>query len=183
MNHMNYHIAYQARNLSSQADISVIVPCFNSENYISKCLSSILNQDQVQIELLIVNDGSTDSTLEKILNMVNQYPQISTKVFSSTDACGSPAVPRNFALREASGAYIQFVDSDDWHDQYYLLNMYKQCVISNCDICFASGFVNWQRALKRFESTVLILWLIMLAKHMVITKALWYGISYGEESF
>jgi len=88
--------------------VSVIVPVYNNEKYIKKCLTSILNQTYLNIEVLVVNDGSTDDT-KKILDLMI-YPKL---IIFNNDNHGV-SYSRNFALRHATGDYITFVDSDDW---------------------------------------------------------------------
>ena len=88
--------------------ISVIVPVYNTEKYIEKCLDSIVNQTFQDIEIIVVNDGSTDHAEEKIL----KYP--STKYYKKENVRLSD--DRNYGSSKATGEYIAFVDSDDYLD-------------------------------------------------------------------
>ena len=94
--------------------ISVIVPVYNSEKYIEKCLKSILIQKNVEFEIIVVNDGSTDNS-EKIINeFVNIYPN-KIKYFYKENGGLSDA--RNYGIKHITGDYICFVDSDDYLDE------------------------------------------------------------------
>lgn len=88
--------------------ISVIVPVYNTEKYVEKCLDSIVNQTFQDIEIIVVNDGSTDHAEEKIL----KYPSI--KYYKKENGGLSDA--RNYGVSKATGEYIAFVDSDDYLD-------------------------------------------------------------------
>jgi glycosyltransferase involved in cell wall biosynthesis len=87
-------------------DVSVIIPSYNSAAYLDQCLSSVIQQEEVNLEVIIVDDGSTDNTkcvLEKYKGRINYIYQ---------DNQG-PEVARNTALKQSTGAYIQFLDADD----------------------------------------------------------------------
>lgn len=89
---------------------SIIVPIFNSSHYIDRCLNSLRNQTYSHIEIICVNDGSTDDSLERIQHYVSLDERVI--VFSQVNQGVSSA--RNHGLDFASGDYILFVDSDDW---------------------------------------------------------------------
>jgi len=93
--------------------VSVIIPAFNSETYIEETVNSALCQTYQNIELIIVDDGSTDRTLE----IVKQISLKDNRVnYFSIPPSGRPSVPRNFGIRKANGEFIAFLDSDDlWH--------------------------------------------------------------------
>ena len=90
--------------------ISVIIPCYNAEKYIADCLDSVINQTYSEWELICVNDGSRDKTLEILENYRNKYSEKIT-VISVPNAGASAA--RNTGLKVAKGEYIQFIDADD----------------------------------------------------------------------
>lgn len=94
--------------------ISVIVPVYNAEKYMARCLDSILMQADESIEVVIVNDGSTDSTEEVIKTYIGKYKS-SIKYIKKENS--GVANARNIGLEKATGDYIIFVDSDDYIDK------------------------------------------------------------------
>ena len=91
--------------------ISVIVPVYNTEQYLKKCLNSLLGQTLEGVEIVAVDDGSTDSS-GKILNQLQAENPDRMKVFHQKNS--GQATARNLALQHCSGEYIAFLDSDDW---------------------------------------------------------------------
>ena len=89
--------------------VTIIVPAYNVENYIEECLQSICNQTYQNIEILVVDDGSTDNTYEVITKVAATDSRI--KAFTKPNSGVSST--RNFALQQVAGEYIQFVDGDD----------------------------------------------------------------------
>lgn len=90
--------------------VSIITPTFNSSNYISQTIYSVLNQTHQNWEMIIVDDCSTDETFSVISNFATQDVRI--KVFKLDQNSGA-GIARNFAIQEASGNYIAFLDADD----------------------------------------------------------------------
>lgn len=86
--------------------VSIVIPCYNSEKYIKKCIESVLTQDYKDIEIIVVDDGSTDSSIEilKTYKGVDIYSQV------NSGACAA----RNYGLRKCRGYYVKFLDSDDF---------------------------------------------------------------------
>ena len=90
--------------------LSIIVPVYNTEKYLSKCLDSIVNQRFEDMEIIIVNDGSTDSS-EKI---IQEYKEKYNQIKAYTKPNGGLSDARNFGVEKAIGEYLTFVDSDDY---------------------------------------------------------------------
>ena len=90
--------------------LSVIIPVYNSETFLRKCLDSILHQTYPNIELILIDDGSTDDSVNICLDYTHQYTNI--RVVQSSN--GGASKSRNIGLRLAKGDYITFVDSDDF---------------------------------------------------------------------
>ena len=103
--------------------ISIIVPVYNGEAYLARCLDSLLAQTYSPIEILVVNDGSQDRTAE-ILSQYEQYPQI--KVFYQENKGLSGA--RNLGLKHFEGDFVCFVDSDDYVTPTYCEKLYKALI-------------------------------------------------------
>ncbi|MHA2857023.1 glycosyltransferase [Paenibacillus lautus] len=99
--------------MEKKITVSVIVPVYNVEKYIRKCLDSLVDQTLNDIEIIVVNDGSTDGSQKIIDEYAEKYPY---KIISLSKENGGLGEARNFGLEYARGEYIGFVDSDDWVD-------------------------------------------------------------------
>lgn len=110
--------------------ISIIVPVYNVEEYLSNCIDSILNQTFKDFELILVNDGSTDNSLD----ICKHYKNIDNRIFIIDKKNGGVSSSRNAGLDIAKGEYIGFVDSDDYiHPQMYEI-LYHQIIKNKADI-------------------------------------------------
>ena len=97
--------------MNNQLDlVSVIIPVYNVEEYIEKCIDSVLRQDYKNIEVICVDDGSDDSTVNIIMNYVNKNRRV--KLYKQDHKNAGAA--RNLGLRFAKGKYVHFLDGDDW---------------------------------------------------------------------
>ena len=110
--------------------ISVIVPVYNAEQYIKNCVQSIQNQTCSDFELILINDGSTDSSLNICKNLAEEDKRI--KVINQVNAGASAA--RNTGLKHVTGKYVVFVDSDDYVSPYYLENLYLAAQVGNYEL-------------------------------------------------
>lgn len=110
--------------------ISVIVPVYNVEDYLAKCLDSILNQTFSNIEIICVNDGSTDSS-RKILE---EYRKRDFRIKIVDKENGGLSSARNAGMRVAQGEFYSFIDSDDWIDKTMLEKLYENITTLNTDI-------------------------------------------------
>lgn len=104
----------------SKIDLSIIIPAYNCEKYISKCLESMLKQNFKNFELIIINDGSCDNTL----NVILEYANVDERIVIINQENGGPAVARNKGIIIARGEYIGFVDGDDYVD----VDMFKKMI-------------------------------------------------------
>lgn len=114
--------------------ISIIVPVYNVENYLEKCLDSLVNQTLTDIEIILVDDGSTDNSskiLDSYRNIYNNIQVISKKNGGMSDA-------RNVGLTHATGEYISFVDSDDYIEKDMLEKLYTKAKEKDYDIVFCN---------------------------------------------
>lgn len=110
--------------------VSIIVPVYNVEKYLKKCLDSLVNQSLKAVEIIVVNDGSTDSS-QKIIDLYDdKYPNI----IALTKKNGGLSDARNYGMRYASGEYIGFVDSDDYVELNMYELMYQKAKEDDCDI-------------------------------------------------
>lgn len=115
--------------------ISVIIPVYNTEKYISKCLDSVINQTLNDIEIICVNDGSTDNSYKILLDYAKKYSNI--LVINQKNKKQGAA--RNTALKVSKGKYIVFLDSDDYLDVKTLEILYSQAIKSNLDMLSFAG--------------------------------------------
>lgn len=112
-------------------EISIIIPIYNSEKYLKECLDSVRNQTFTNIEIICINDGSTDTSLEILNKCAKQDNRI--KVISQKN--GGVSNARNRALQEITGKYVCFIDSDDIIEKDFckkLLNGYKNDIDLVC---------------------------------------------------
>lgn len=98
--------------------VSIIVPVYNSENTIRKCVDSILNQTYQNIEILLINDGSTDKSLQVISHLNDERIIVIDKKNEGV------AKTRNLGIKKATGKYIMFIDNDDFIDKDYIEKYY-----------------------------------------------------------
>lgn len=115
--------------------ISVIVPVYNTEKYLEKCLDSLVNQTLKEIEIVVIDDGSSDNSHSIIEDYASKFKQI--KGFQKLNGGLSDA--RNFGIEMAQGEFIAFVDSDDYVDENMFEKMYNlaqthQAEIVMCDL-------------------------------------------------
>jgi len=107
--------------------VSVIVPVYNVEKYIDKCLNSLVNQSLKDIEIIVVNDGTKDNSQKIIDQYSEQYPKLIKSIIKENGGQGSA---RNLGLSVATGEYIAYVDGDDYIELDMLSKMYikaKEC--------------------------------------------------------
>ncbi|MDE6698835.1 MAG: glycosyltransferase, partial [Lachnospiraceae bacterium] len=113
------------------AKVSIIVPVYNSEKYLEKCLESLAGQTLKELEVVLVNDGSTDSSLEIMESFSKKY---SGRFVIINKENGGQASARNMGIKQSSGEYIGFVDSDDRVDIHMFEEMYNHAVVKNYDL-------------------------------------------------
>jgi len=110
--------------------ISIIVPVFNVEAYVERCIESLILQSYQNIEIIIVDDGSTDNSGK----ICDKYRESDSRVKVIHKQNGGLADARNTGVDKAKGEYIAFVDSDDWVAADYVNEMYKVLVLNDSDI-------------------------------------------------
>lgn len=121
-------------SLQDKPLISVVVPAYNVESYIPDCLESLIGQTFENIEIIVINDGSTDNTLSIIEKYAKEDKRI--RVVSQENAGLSKT--RNVGIDLARGEYIAFVDSDDWVDAEFFEKLYNAATKNDADLAAAS---------------------------------------------
>ena len=111
------------------AKVSVIVPVYNVEEYIQKCLETLVNQTLQEIEIIIVNDGSTDKSIE----IAKKFQKSTNKIIIVDKENGGLSDARNYGLKYANGEYIAFLDSDDYAELDTYEKMYNIAKQRNAD--------------------------------------------------
>lgn len=111
--------------------ISIIVPIYNVEKYLTRCLTSLVNQTMKEIEVICVNDGSPDQSQKIIDQFVADYPETVVSVVKQN---GGLADARNFGLNYAKGEYVLFIDSDDWVTEDMCEKMYQLLKQTGADL-------------------------------------------------
>lgn len=130
---MEIEAGEQQRSMDSKTKVvvSVIIPVYNAERYINKCIESVLNQTFQDFEGIIINDGSTDSSRNIIEEYVESFPG-KLKTFYKEN--GGLSSARNFGLEKVSGKYVTFLDADDYLDDRYLEILVKVAEENRCDM-------------------------------------------------
>ena len=121
--------------MDSSIKVSILVPIYNVENYIGKCLDSIFIQSYTNVEYVFVDDCSTDSSLQVLKSKLTEYSIPSDKytILCHTENQGI-AQTRIDLLSEAKGDYIQFIDSDDWIEKDMMVQMVEATDNGKIDI-------------------------------------------------
>ena len=126
-------------NISTK--MSVIVPAYNVQQYISRCIESIATQTLKEIEIIIVNDASTDNTLEIIKKIKDERIIIIDKEKNE-----GLSAARNSGIRIAKGEYILHIDGDDWIEQNYLSDMFYLAKKENADIVISDYYIDYNNS-------------------------------------
>jgi len=114
--------------------ISVIVPIYNSEKYLERCIDSICSQTYTNLEVILVNDGSTDSSL----SICQKFASIDSRVLINDIPNGGVSNARNTGIKSANGTYIQFLDSDDYMLDNYIQVLYDLLIYNQADMVVCS---------------------------------------------
>lgn len=131
-------------------NVSIIVPVYNTDKYISKCLESLINQTLKNIEIICVNDGSTDNTLE----ILNKFASSDSRIKVISQENKRQGAARNRGCEIATGEYIGYIDSDDWVDLDYFEKLYSAAKKYNSDIALATNIrIGNGKTKKRLEIT------------------------------
>jgi len=121
--------------------ISVIIPAYNAEGTIKRCIESILSgagQNLFDLEIVVVNNGSTDNTKDIVSQIASKHNEV---ILFSQENKG-PAGSRDTGLKNATGDYIAYCDSDDWVDNNWLLDLYTTLKTYNADISCCRAIIN-----------------------------------------
>ncbi len=110
--------------------VSIIVPIYNKEKYLSRCIDSIINQTLKDLEIILVDDGSTDTSV----CILDEYKKTDSRITVIRKVNGGASSARNEGLKIANGEYVMFIDADDWIDLDYCEYILNQAKKSGADI-------------------------------------------------
>lgn len=133
--------------MSRKIKISIIIPIYNTGKYLEKCLRSIIAQNLEEIEIICVNDGSTDNSL-KILESLKAEDE---RIVIVDKKNGGSSSARNAALKKARGEYCLNIDSDDWIEQGYFKAIYEKAKKNDLDILITDMIFDYQSNVKKNE--------------------------------
>ena len=118
----------------NKINVSVIVPVYNVEKYLDKCIESLLNQTLKNIEIILVDDGSKDNSLQ----ICREYGQKDSRIKVYTKENEGLGLTRNYGIDRANGEYIAFVDSDDFISSDFYEKLYNKAKKENVESCFGN---------------------------------------------
>lgn len=110
--------------------VSIIIPVYNVEDYLDECIRSVVNQTYINLEILLINDGSTDSSEYKCIEWAKRDKRIEY-LFKENEGLGPT---RNYGIEKAKGKWIAFLDADDWYDLSYVEKMLLAAKKNNADM-------------------------------------------------
>ena len=122
--------------------VSIIVPVYNVENYLRRCIDSLVNQTLKDIEIILVNDGSTDKSQNIIDEYKSKYPN---KIISLAKKNGGLSDARNYAFPYCHGEYIGFVDSDDYVKESMYERMFEKAKQTNADLVICNYYKVYEK--------------------------------------
>ena len=121
-------------DLKIKPKVSIIVPVYNVEKFLQKCLDSIVEQTLKEIEIICINDGSPDNSLE----ILNEYASKDDRIIVISQENQGLSAARNAGLKIATGEYIGFVDSDDYIELNYYEKLYNTACKNDSDIALTT---------------------------------------------
>jgi len=116
--------------IGTKVNVSIIIPVYNAAKYLRQCLDSLINQTFKEIEIICVNDGSTDNSLD----IIKEYMKFDERIIVIDQYNQGAAVARNTGLDVAKGEYLHFLDSDDWLELNAIEILYKKAKTDDLDI-------------------------------------------------
>ena len=125
--------------MKKQPKISIIIPVYNVGKYLRQCLTSVVNQTLKDIEIICVNDGSTDNSL----SILQEYAKKDDRIVLIDSKHIGTGKCRNYAIEKSKGEYIGFVDPDDYIESEYFEKLYSQTINSKADIVFQTSRIEF----------------------------------------
>jgi len=154
--------------------VSIIVPVYNANNYLDTCLECLIRQTLNDIEIICIDDGSLDNSLE----ILNEYAKKDDRIIVISQKNQGPGVARNKGLEIAKGEFLGFLDPDDYVDLNFYEVLYQEAIKTNNDIVRSNicRFNNKMRKCGRFNSV----WQGAIYKHDNVVK---YNIKFNDRYY
>ena len=127
--------------------VSVVVPVYNTENFLARCLDSLIQQSYKNLEIIAVDDGSTDNSAKILEEYKVRDARI--KVFHKINNGGGATSAVSFGVKQANGDYVAFVDSDDYVDKDFILNFCSN--IGDADVLAMGLYYQIRETAKEFK--------------------------------
>ena len=127
-------------------DISIIVPIYNAEKYINKCIDSILNQTKKELEIILINDGSTDNTE----SIIKSYKDKRIVYFKNTNH--GIGYTRNYGISKSTGKYIMFLDSDDYLEKTACEKLFNKIEKDKLDIVMCDFYKDYETNIEEIHT-------------------------------
>ncbi|MBE7711329.1 MAG: glycosyltransferase [Cyanobacteria bacterium SIG31] len=137
---------YSIKEAPLTPKVSIIVPVYNAEKYLDKCVMSLIKQTLKDIEIILVNDGSKDSSA----TLIEWFQKYDARIKLINQENKKQGGARNNGLRNASGEYISFVDSDDWIDPDFIEKLYNTAIKYNTDIT-ATNIIKHKKNKRKYN--------------------------------
>lgn len=129
--------------------VTIIVPVYNAEKYLEKCIKSLINQTYNNLEIILIDDGS----LDRSWNICNKFAKKDTRIKAYHKENGGVSSARNWGLSNSSGKYILFVDSDDWLENNMIEILYREIEEQKVDVSICNFFCNDEKSQKINDKT------------------------------
>lgn len=125
--------------------VSIIIPVYNVEDYVGRCLESIINQTYTNIEIIVINDCSTDNSLKVIKMYEEKFDKISIINLEKNTGVSNA---RNLGIKKATGKYIMFCDSDDWYEKDAVEILLQEAEKNNADFVIGNHYITKKNSKK-----------------------------------
>lgn len=117
--------------------VSIIIPAYNAEKTLERCIDSIINQSYKNIEIIIINDGSVDNTF----SIIKKYSELDNRIIAINQYNRGVSYSRNYGIRISSGDYISFVDADDWIEKSFIERLVSTIKEKNTDFVRCNYYI------------------------------------------
>lgn len=128
--------------------ISILIPVYNTEKYLKKCLDSVINQTLQDIEIIIVNDGSKDNSQE----IIEEYAKKDKRIKYFVQENAGLGATRNKGIELSTGEYIAFLDSDDWVELNCYEEMYNSAISNNSDLVIVDYYIDHEKKSFKYKN-------------------------------